>query len=176
MFVKSSLVAMKVRNCCNNIECQHWLLVFWSQKVVSFDLVLVLVICSCMFRQVSLPCLTEIQSSPIEVQYAWSDSAILYNNSKWCLPSFVSPSSYTVLHSLVLLNCLHNYMYYNINRWLYIGEWKHSLQQLHSKKGVCIFSRVGLFKVYIRFIRLSCTLDLVEGNQIVLQAETLLGH
>ena len=75
-----------------------------------------------MFRQVSLPCLTEIQSSPIEVQYAWSDSAILYNNSKWCLSSFVGPSSYTVLHSLVLLNCLHNYMYYNINRWLYFEE------------------------------------------------------
>ena len=48
-----------------------------------------------------------------------SDSAMplllctcLCNNSKWCWPSFVSPSSCTV----------HYCMYYNINEWAYFRE------------------------------------------------------
>ena len=63
------------------------------------------------------------------VMYACSDSAMpllsrtcLCNNSKWCLPSFVSSSSYTVL----LLQ----------HKWVGVrlGE-KHPLQPLYSKKG-----------------------------------------
>ena len=73
-------------------------------------------------------------------------------NSKWCLTSFVSPSSCNSTASSMLL-VLHNHMYYSINKWglsfcntyhlvfLSQNHWcllfreKHPVQQLHSKRG-----------------------------------------
>ena len=71
------------------------------------------------------------------VMYACSDSAMpllsrtcLCNNSKWCLPSFVSPSSYIVL----LLQ----------HKW--VGVLKNTLcNHFIKKRGVGLFSTVGLF-------------------------------
>ena len=76
---------------------------------------------------------------------ACSDSAMpllscacLCTNSKWCLPSFVSPSYCTVL----LLHCfLLNITACLQHNWVgVLSREEHPLQQLHSKKGDgCIF-------------------------------------
>ena len=58
----------------------------------------------------------------------------LFINRKWCLASFVSPSFSTVLTTCTVA----------LNRWVYFSRIK---QQLHSKKGVGLFSRVGLVRV-----------------------------
>ena len=55
------------------------------------------------------------------------------------------------LHLLVppvLLLALHNSMYCGIDKWAYFQEKSILLQQLHSKKGVGLFPRVGLFRNY----------------------------
>ena len=65
------------------------------------------------------------------LQCLFCHRACLCNNSKWCLPSFVSPSSYTVL----LLWCF----LLNINRWAYFPE----KSKTSFKKGGGLFSRLS---------------------------------
>ena len=55
------------------------------------------------------------------------------------------------LHLLVppvLLLALHNSMYCGIDKWAYFREKSILLQQLHSKKGVGLFPRVGYYRNY----------------------------
>ena len=97
---------------------------------------LVLVICTC--SDSALPLLS---------------CACFTDNSKWCLPSFVSPSSCTVL----LLRCfLLNILHALLHKWVgVLSRVKHPLQQLHSKKGGgrifeggLIFGRLRYMTVY----------------------------
>ena len=73
------------------------------------------------------------------VMYACCDPATpllsctcLCKNRKWCLPSFVSPSSYTV----------HNCMYYSINGWVYFREKSTLCNNFIQKRGWAYFSRL----------------------------------
>ena len=76
--------------------------------------------------------LTHTQSSPYMCMCACSDSAMHLLSCTWCLPSFVSPSSWTMMPPCILVQ--HNSMYCHINGWVYF-ERKAPFAKTSLKKG-----------------------------------------
>ena len=116
------------------------------------------------------PTHTQLLSSPIFMYTCNSDFEMLFccalaytitaNCVKLCLPSFASPSCCTVRAF-----CLHNCMYYGIKRWVQFQQKNTSCNNFIYKKGVGLFSRVGLFSSTLLLAHTLVELALFPGLQ-----------